>query len=147
MGFIDEAARSTAFAETIERVGKKLEYGGYEDQRRAFDPKQAKEWREAQSNGRTSDAFRQCLEYHRFAWWPLERLQALALPGVALLTEGQWKSTRLKPALAFTPADLTTSFPSGPESLDRYLREYELAMQVRLGKVDKKDLAKARRRK
>jgi hypothetical protein len=149
MGFIERAALETnAGAElekTLDRIKQGTDYGT--DAVRPFDPKQAKEWQEELAEGKSAEIYRQCLESHGFVWWPLSRLQAQALPGVMLLTEGQWRNLRLKPALAFTPKDLTSGFPTGPESLDRFIREHKLAAQIKKGRAPKEALTRARQRR
>lgn len=149
MGFIERAAIDTnagaKLEETLDRIRKGTDFGT--DAVRPFDPKQAKEWQEELADGKTSALFRQTLEFHGFAWWPLSRLQAQALPGVMLLTEGQWRNLRLKPPLAFTPKDLTTGFPTGPEALDRFIREHKLTAQIKKGRAPKEALTRFRQRR
>jgi len=143
MGFIESAAEG-AFQLTKDRIERKLDYG-YENQRPDFDPKQAKEFLDALGQGKDDEAYRQCLEYHGFRWYPLEQIIASDLPGAAGKKEGEWRNGRLK--LAFTPRDLATGFPMGPESLDRYLRERKAEAKVAAGAMPKQALREMRKRK
>ncbi len=152
MGFLEQAAVDAArsgdkeFAETLDRI-RRGEDATNTVTKPIFDPKQAREWQDDNAQGRTDEPYRQCLEYHGFQWWPLARLQALQLPGVELKTEGEWRWPNPTPLLAFTPRDLATGFPEGPESLDRYLRDYKLQAKLRAGKISKQDLIRSRERK
>lgn len=141
MGFIDEAA-DKAYRATMDRVASKLDYG-YEDPRPALDTKQQREFLEEASQGKNDEPYRQALEHHGFKWYPLEKLALM--PGTTLKTEGEWRNDRLK--LAYTPRDLTTGFPQGPEQFDRYLREEKMRLQVSKGRVSKADFRKRIARK
>lgn len=141
MPFIEEAAVG-AFQATMERIESKLDYG-YENPRPELDVKQQREFLEEQSQGKGDEPYRQALEYHGFKWYPLEKLALM--PGTTLKTEGEWRSDRLK--LAFTPRDLTTGFPQGPEQFDRHIREEIMRRQVAKGRVSKGDFRKRIARK
>lgn len=143
MGFIEKATDGE-FALTMDRIRQRLDYG-VENQRPELDLKQQKEFLDGLGQGATDEAFRQSLLYHGFHWYPLEQIIASGLPGTAHKTEGEWRSGKLK--LAFTPRDLATGFPRGPEQLDKFLREHKLAMKVTAGRVPKEVLRKARKRK
>ena len=140
MGFVEQAARG-AYEATMDRVVQKLDYG-YENQRPAIDEKQRQEFLAEHGDGKSDEAFRQALSYHGFVWWPVERLALLPGP---LKTEGEWRNDKLK--LAYTPNDLTTGWPGGPEDFDRFLREEKLKRQATKGKVAKQDLKRARQRR
>ncbi len=144
MGFIETAAEG-AFQMTKDRIERKLDYG-YENQRPDLDPKQQKEFLDALGEGKTDEPYRQCLQYHGFNWYPLEQIIAKNLGGDnAGKKEGEWRNGRL--GLAFTPRDLTTGFPTGPEALDRYIKERKLEAKIAAGKMPKAALREMRKRK
>jgi len=140
VGFIEKAATG-AYEATMDRVVTKLDYG-VQDQRPGIDEQQRREFLAEHSDGKTDESFRQALSYHGFVWWPVERLALLPGP---LKTEGEWRNDKLK--LAYTPSDLTTGWPGGPEAFDRYIREEKLKRQATKGKVTKQDLVRARQRR
>lgn len=139
-GFIENAATG-AFEATMDRVVQKLDYG-YENQRPTIDPKQQAEFLAEHGGGKTDERFHQALGYHGFVWWTVDRLALLPGP---LKTEGEWRNDRMK--LAYTPNDLTTGWPAGPEAFDRFIREEKLKRQATKGKVSKQDLQRARQRR
>lgn len=148
MGFI-ESATEGAFRQTVERVERKLDYGSY-NVRPEIDRKQQAEFFADSQAGRTDELYRQCLEHHGFVWMPVEKLRTL--PGMVATLEGQWRSTNLKPALAFTPRDLTMGFPGmgdmkPAEQLHKYLEDYKLQLRHRKGRVPKEALKRLRDRK
>lgn len=145
MGFIESAAEAQ-FRLTQDRIERRLDYG-MENQRPELDVKQQKEFLDALGQGKTDEPYRQCLQYHGFNWYPLEQIIASDLPVAVTAgkTEGEWRNGKLK--LAFTPRDLATGFPMGPESLDRFLRERKVELQVAARKVPKSALRDMRKRK
>lgn len=143
MGFIESAAEAS-FQLTQQRIEKRLDYG-MTNQRPELDVKQQKEFLDALGQGKTDEPYRQCLRYHGFNWYSLEQIIASGLPGSAGKTEGEWRNGKLK--LAFTPRDLATGFPTGPEALDRYLRDRKIEAQVAARKVPKSALRELRKRK
>ncbi len=150
MGFLERAAVDASaadgtLAQTLDRIRAGTDFSA--NPTPAFDPKQAKDWQDANAQGRTDEPYRQALLYHGFVWWPLAKLQAQGLPGGHLLTEGQWRNLKLDPPMGFTPRDLALGFPEGPESFDKFIREHKLAMAVKRGRVPKEALVRARRRR
>lgn len=140
MGFIETAARGS-FEATMDRVTQKLDYG-VTNPRPDIDEKQRQEFLAEHGDGKTDEAFHQALKYHGFVWWTLERLALLPGP---LKTEGEWRNDKLK--LAYTPSDLTTGWPGGPEAFDRFVREEKLKRATTKGKASKQDLQRARQRR
>jgi hypothetical protein len=104
---------------------------------------QQREFLEEQAGGRTDEPYRRALIHHGFRWWSVEQLRKL--PGAIGKLEGEWRSEKLK--LAFTAQDLASSFPTGPESLDRYLRDQKMVRAVTAGRISKQDLRRARSRR
>lgn len=122
-GFIESAAEG-AYRHALDRVRRGLDRD-LDDPRPEIDLKQQREFREERAGGRESDAYRQALEYHGFAWHPPEALPLAN--GVA--QEGQWRHEGLR--MGFTPSDLTMGFPGGPEQFDRHVREELLKRRMR----------------
>lgn len=141
MGFIENAA-DASLGLTLDRVRQGLDAGEF-DQRPELDKAQQREFLEDQAGGRTDELYRQCLLYHGFEWYDMLKLRQL--PGGHLKTEGEWRNAKL--GLAFGPQNLTSGFPMGPESLDKYLRDFKLAEAVSKGKVPKEVLRAARLRR
>lgn len=149
MGFI-ESATEGAFRQTVDRVERKLDYGSYQDARPAIDPKMQAEFFAESAAGRTDEIYRQCLEHHGFVWVPIEKLKTL--PRMVATLEGQWRSTKLRPALAFTPRDLTMGFPGmgdmkPAEQLHKYLEDYKMQLRLKKGRLPKEALKRARDRR
>jgi hypothetical protein len=141
VSFIVDAATG-AFEQTVDRIRRNEDHGGF-NPRPKLDEKQLAEFQAEQRQGRTDEPYRQCLTYHGFVWREVEQLPMLE--GGVYRREGEWRSAKLR--LAFTPTDLASSFPTGPESLDRYIRDELLKRQVTAGRVAKKDLRRSRDRR
>lgn len=142
MGFILDAATG-AYEVTRERMRQGVDFDGYRNIRPQIDQKERKEFLAEQRDGRTADQYKQCLEFHGFVWWPADALPALE--GDVKRIEGEWRHQKMK--LAFTPNDLAGSFPGGPESLDRYLKDFKLANAVTKRRAPKSELRKFRDRR
>lgn len=138
MGFIQNAVDG-AVALSLDRVRRGEDHGQF-NPRPVVDLQQQAEFVEQQRGGRTDEPYRQCLTYYGFVWRDIPQLPMLE--GGVARTEGEWRNRKMK--LSFTPTDLAAGFPSGPEGLDRYLREEILTRKVKAGKVAKADLRKAR---
>lgn len=154
MGFIEHAvqeatAADRALEETLRKISRDTDFGAV-NQQPEIDRKQQAEFMGVQQQGRTSEIYRQALEYHGFVWVPVEKLRML--PGLVTTLEGQWRWPNMKQArLAFTPTDLTTGFPgmagtSPAEQLDKYLRDYKMQLQLRRERQTPKEAKAALRR-
>lgn len=141
MSFIVDAATG-AFEQTVDRIRRNEDHGGF-NARPQFDPKQQQELLADQCQGRTDEPYRKCLEYHGFVWREVQDLPMLE--GGVYRREGEWRHWKL--GLAFTPTDLASSFPAGPESLDVYIRDELLKAMVTAGRASKKDLRRSRGRR
>lgn len=146
MGFIQNAAEG-ALGLSLDRVRRGEDHGEF-NVRPDFDPKQAAELQAEQRDGRTVEAYRPVLEHFGFVWREIQQLPALEgnefRTDLVYRTEGEWRHPRLK--LAFTPTDLTTGFPGGPESLHTYLQDQVLAAKSRAGRLPQSDLRRSRRK-
>ena len=142
MGFLDRRADADLGA-ALERIKAGTDFGEG-DPRPEIDAQQRRELMDEQAGGRTDAAYHQALTYHGFVWWPLLKLRE-QLPGATLKQEGEWRHAKMK--LAFTPSDMVSSFPGGPEAFDRYIRDQKLARAVTRGKVPKQVLTETRRRR
>lgn len=141
MGFIQYAADGAADI-AVQRVRDNKDHGSF-NPRPEIDRQQQAELQEAQRGGRTDEIYRQCLTYHGFRWFTVEQLPMLE--GGVYRAEGEWRHAKLK--LAFTPRDLASGYPLGPESLDTFLRDQKMALAVSKGRVPKQLLRKAREKK
>lgn len=139
MGFVVDAANG-ALGLTLDRIRREEDHGQF-NVRPQIDFKQQADLRAMQADGRKEEIFRQCLEHYRFRWFEIPELPMLE-GGVARV-EGEWRNIKL--GLAFTPQDLVSSFPMGPESLDTYLKERITELKIQAGKLPRAARAKARR--
>lgn len=133
MSFIVDAATG-AYQETVDRIRRNEDHGGFNPRPR-MDEQQLREFQEEQRQGQTDEPFRQCLAYHGFRWFEVQELPMLE--GGVYRREGEWRHQKL--SLAFTPTDLASGFPTGPESLDRYVRDLlaeRLAAKKRIPKPE-----------
>jgi len=136
MSFIHSAAEG-ALALTLDRVKAGTDHGQF-NVRPEMDIKQQADLLAQQADGRQAEIYRQCLEYHGFRWHDLETLPMLE--GGVARTSGEWRHPRMQ--LAFTPQDLVSGFPLGPESLDSYLRDRRVELKIQAGRVKKADVRK-----
>lgn len=142
MGFIERAAEGQ-FQMTADRIRQGKDYGTNYDPRPEIDLKQRAEFLEEARGNRTDEPYRQCLEYYGFRFYEVRELPMLE--GGVYREEGEWRHLTMK--LAFTPTDIASSFPAGPESLDRYMKDEILSRKVRAGKVPKSELRRQRKRR
>lgn len=136
MSFIVDAATG-AYEETIGRIRRAEDHGSL-NPRPALDEKQLQEFQEEQRQGKTDEPFRQCLAYHKFRWFEVQELPMLE--GGVYRREGEWRHIGLR--LAFTPTDLASSFPGGPETLDTYVRDLLAQRLAAKKRVPKSELRK-----
>lgn len=138
MSFIVDAATG-AYQETVDRIRRDEDHGGGSfNPRPEHDEKQLAEFREEQTQGKTDEAYRQALTYHGFKWYNVDQLPMLE--GGVYRREGEWRHRKLK--LAFTPTDLASSFPMGPESLDRYIVDEKTKLKAAAAQVPKSEVRK-----
>lgn len=147
MGFITDGVQA-ALDLSLDRVRRNQDHGQF-NPRPATDPKQQSEFLDEARGGRTDELYRQCLEFHGFRWYEPGQLPMLegSLERLSSIhrSEGEWRHATLK--LGFTPTDLASGFPKGPESLDTYIRDEKLKAKVQQGKVAQSDLRKSRLRR
>lgn len=136
MSFIIDAATG-AYQDTIDRVRRAEDHGQFNPRPR-LDEQQLREFQEEQRQGLTDEPFRQCLAYHKFRWFEVQELPMLE--GGVYRREGEWRHLGLR--LAFTPTDLASGFPLGPESLDRYVRDLLAERLAAKKRVPKSELRK-----
>ena len=141
MSFVVDAAQG-ALDLSLDRIRRGADHGEF-NPRPEIDPKQQAEFLDEQRGGRTDEAYQQCLRYHGFKWFDVQQLPMLE--GGVNRREGEWRHRKL--TLAFTPTDLASGFPAGPESLDKYIRDEILKAKVAAGRAEKRDLKKFRDRK
>lgn len=104
------------FALALERVRRRRDHG-LDTQQPDFDPKQRREMIAEMSDGRKEEQFLQVLRYYRFEW---RSSRMLPVVDGYRAQEGRWENKKL--GMAFTPEDLTTGFPGGPQQFDAWMR-------------------------
>lgn len=134
MSFIVNAA-TAAFEATVDRIRRNEDFSKL-NPRPAIDEKQRAELLADQCQGRTDELYRQCLTYHGFKWFEVQQLPMLE--GGVYRREGEWRHIGLR--IAFTPTELASSFPGGPESLDRYIRDEKGKLKAARARIPKSEV-------
>jgi hypothetical protein len=141
MGFIERSA-DAALDLTQERIKRNEDFDNF-NPRPAADIKDQAEFMKQLRDGQTDERYKICLEYYGFVWIPREKLPRY--DGRVGHDEGEWRNARL--GLSYTPTDLASNFPRGPEQLDAWLKDLKMARGVSRGRVPKGELRKVRARR
>jgi hypothetical protein len=145
MGFIERGV-DAALELTKERIKRNEDFDNFNPRPAADIKDQAefmKQIRDGRDDERLYDRFKTCLEYFGFAWIPAHKLPRY--DGRVRHDEGEWRNARL--GLSFTPTDLASNFPRGPEQLDVWLKDQKMARAVSRGRMPKAELRKVRARR
>lgn len=126
------------FRETARNIRERSDHG-LSDQRPAFDPKQAAEFKEDCLQGRRAAQYETALVNHGFRYHPDHRLVE---HGMNPTGEGLWRHPNKLYQLAFKPTDLPANFPDGPEQFDRWVRAHKRGKEMAAEAADRRILVR-----